>query len=133
MKKKVSFDYDATLSRKDVQKFAKELVEQGVDVWIVTSRTSTEDIVARNWTWCLNQNEIVFEVAEQCGIPKENIVFTDHIDKINFLAGKDFLFHLDDDEDELMEIVRSGDKCSPLHANHFSWKENCVEVLKKKL
>lgn len=133
MKKKVSFDYDATLSRKDVQKFAKELVEQGVDVWIVTSRTSTEDIVARNWTWCLNQNEIVFEVAEQCGIPKENIVFTDHIDKINFLAGKDFLFHLDDDEHELMEIVRSGDKCSPLHANHFSWKENCVEVLNKKL
>jgi hypothetical protein len=133
MKRKVSFDYDATLSRKDVQRFAKELVGQGIDVWIVTSRTSTEDIVARNWTWCLNQNEIVFEVAEQCGIPKENIVFTDHADKINFLAGKEFLFHLDDDEDELMEIVRSGDKCSPLHANHFSWKENCVEVLNKKL
>ena len=72
-------------------------------------------------------------MAEQCGIPKENIVFTDHIDKVNFLKGKEFLFHLDDDEDELMEIVRSGDKCSPLHANHFSWKENCVEVLNKKL
>jgi hypothetical protein len=133
MKKKVSFDYDATLSRKDVQEFAKELVEQGFDVWIVTSRTSTEDIVARNWTWCLNQNEIVFEVAEECGIPKENIVFTDHTDKVNFLKGKDFLLHLDDDVDELMEILRSGDKCNPLNVNSLSWKENCIETLNKKL
>lgn len=130
MSKKVSFDFDGTLARKDVQKFAKELVGQGFDVWIVTTRTSTEDIIARNWTWSLNQNEIVFEVAEKCGIPKEKIIFTDHADKINFLKGKEFLFHLDDDEDELMEIIRSGDKCSPLHVNHFSWKENCIEILK---
>lgn len=104
---KVSFDYDATLSRKDVQQFAKELVEQGIDVWIVTSRTSTEDIIARNWTWSFSQNEIVFEVAEECGISKEKVIFTDHKDKINFLKGKEFLFHLDDDGYELMEILES--------------------------
>ena len=130
-KKKASFDYDATLSRKDVQEFAKELVGQGIDVWIVTSRTSTEDIIARNWHWSLKQNEIVFEVAEECGIPKDNIVFTDHTDKINFLKGKEFLFHLDDDEFELMEILGSKDGCAPLNVGHFSWKENCLEILNK--
>ena len=128
---KVSFDYDATLSRKDVQQFAKELVEQGIDVWIVTSRTSTEDIIARNWTWSFSQNEIVFEVAEECGIPKEKVIFTDHKDKINFLKGKDFLFHLDDDGYELIEILESEDSCAPLNVNHFSWKENCLELLNK--
>lgn len=133
MNKKVSFDFDGTLARADVQRFAKKLVEQGYDVWIVTTRTSTEDIVARNWTWCLNQNEIVFKVAEECGIPKEKIVFTDHVDKINFLEGKDFLFHLDDDEDELIEILKSGDKCAPIHVDHFSWEENCMEILNKQL
>ena len=131
--KKASFDFDATLSRKDVQEFAKEIIEQGVEAWIVTTRTSTEDIVARNWHWCLNQNEIVFKVAEECEIPKERIVFTDHTDKINFLKGKGFVFHLDDDEHELMEILNSKDGCAPLHVNHFSWKENCLEILNKEL
>ena len=36
--KKVSFDFDGTLSRLDVQKYAKSLIEQGFEVWIVTSR-----------------------------------------------------------------------------------------------
>ena len=39
---KVSFDFDGTLSRKDVQKLAKELVSEGHEVWIVTSRFSDE-------------------------------------------------------------------------------------------
>jgi len=41
---KVSFDFDGTLSKKDVQKFAKELVEEGHEVWIVTSRFSNEAV-----------------------------------------------------------------------------------------
>ena len=39
---KVSFDFDSTLSRKDVQSFAKELVDRGLEVWIVTSRFDDE-------------------------------------------------------------------------------------------
>ena len=39
---KVSFDFDGTLSRKDVQNFAKSLVNTGYDVWIVTSRFDDE-------------------------------------------------------------------------------------------
>ena len=35
---KVSFDFDGTLSRKDVQEYAKSLVNSGLEVWIVTSR-----------------------------------------------------------------------------------------------
>lgn len=131
MKVKVSFDYDFTLSRKDVQEFAKELIDKGIDVWIVTSRTSTEDIISRNWYWSFNQNEILFQTAEECGISKDNIVFTDHKDKIIFLKGKDFVFHLDDNVNELMEIKKSGDNCIPLNVDHFSWKENCLEILNK--
>ena len=33
----VSFDFDSTLSRKDVQEYAKELLERGIDVWVVTT------------------------------------------------------------------------------------------------
>lgn len=128
---KVSFDFDGTLSRKDVQSFAKELVNSGHDVWIVTSRCSTEEAKKKAWWWIEKQNQELYDVAEECGIPKEKIVFTEHIDKIVFLKDKDFAFHLDDDEHELILIMQSKDYCTPLHVDHFEWKESCLEVLNK--
>jgi hypothetical protein len=122
---KVSFDFDGTLRRGDVQQYAKSLVDDGHEVWIVTTRTTTEDIIARGWHWCKDQNIILFEIAEECGILTEHIVFTDHQDKIHFLKGKGFAFHLDDDSDELIYIIESGDPCRPVNVDHFEWKETC--------
>jgi sulfur transfer complex TusBCD TusB component (DsrH family) len=126
---KVSFDFDGTLRRLDVQRYAKSLVDAGHEVWIVTTRTSTEDILARGWHWSKDQNIILFEVAETCGILREHIVFTDHQDKIHFLKGKGFTFHLDDDSDELLYIIESGDPCKPVNVGHFEWKEDCNNLL----
>jgi hypothetical protein len=126
---KVSFDFDGTLSRKDVQRFAKELVDKGYDVWIVTSRVATEPALAKGWYWVEKQNQELYNVAEQCGIPKEKIVFTEHVDKIVFLKDKEFLFHLDDDEYELMEILRSKDTCKPLNVGHSDWEYYCREII----
>jgi ribosomal protein S24E len=39
---KVSFDLDSTLSRKDVQEFAYELVKRDIEVWVVTARIDNE-------------------------------------------------------------------------------------------
>lgn len=128
---KVSFDFDGTLRRLDVQRYAKSLVEAGHEVWIVTTRTTTEDIIDRGWYWCKDQNIILFEIAEACGILKEHIVFTDHQDKIHFLKGKGFVFHLDDDVDELMKISEGRDPCRPVNVEHFEWKEECAGVLSK--
>ena len=134
---KVSFDFDSTLSRKDVQTFAKELVSEGHEVWIVTSRFSDEAGKEKNWHWILGQNQRLFDVAEDCGIKKENIYFTCMESKSVFLEGKDFVFHLDDDDIELMDILErnrySGDKCFPVHVDHFEWKENCRNILNKNL
>ena len=73
---KVSFDFDSTLSRKDVQEFAKELVNKGIEVWIVTSRFDDETAMQKNWHWIKGQNQRLFDVAEECGIRRENIKFT---------------------------------------------------------
>ena len=126
---KVSFDFDGTLRRLDVQRYAKSLVETGHEVWIVTTRTTTEDIIARGWHWSKDQNIILFEIAEECGILKEHIVFTDHQDKIHFLKGKGFAFHLDDDVHELMQIVEGQDPCRPVNVEHFEWKETCNKIV----
>jgi hypothetical protein len=130
---KVSFDFDSTLSRKDVQSFAKDLVDRGLEVWIVTSRFDDESAMQKNWHWVKGQNEKVFDVAEQCGIDKDNIYFTCAESKSLFLKGKSFIFHLDDDESELMDVLEIGDTCKPLHVDHFDWKENCENILKKYL
>ena len=127
---KVSFDFDGTLARPDVQRFAKELVSWGNDVWIVTSRIATEPALEKGWHWIERQNEELYLVAEDCGIPKDRIVFTEHVDKIVYLEGKGFLFHLDDDEYELMAILGSKDKCKPINVNYFDWENACRELLK---
>jgi len=35
---KVSFDFDGTLEQKEVQEYAKQLLEEGIEVWVVTTR-----------------------------------------------------------------------------------------------
>lgn len=129
---KVSFDFDSTLSRKDVQLFAKELVDKGIDVWIVTSRCATEPALKKGWYWVEKQNQELYDVAEQVGIPRDKIVFTEHIDKIVFLKDKNFLFHLDDDSYELILIMESKDKCKPINVEHFDWKMDCENILNPK-
>ena len=130
---KVSFDFDHTLSRKDVQTFAKELVSEGYEVWIVTSRFSDEAAKEKNWHWIEGQNQKLFDVAEECGIKKENIQFTCMESKSIFLKDKGFIFHLDDDDIELMDILEAKDVCRPIHVDHFEWKETCRNILKKSL
>jgi hypothetical protein len=127
---KVSFDFDGTLSRKDIQRYAASLVERGVDVWIVTSRQKTETALSNGWHWVERQNAELYEVAERCGIPRERIVFTEFVDKIEYLSGKGFAFHIDDSVDELMAILGSGDSCRPVNVDHFEWEATCEEALR---
>jgi len=128
---KVSFDFDSTLDREDVQEFAKLLIDRGYEVWITTSRFDTKTALEKGWWWVEKNNQELYRVAEDCGIPKENISFTAMIDKIKFLEGKDFLFHLDDDEIELEMIEESDDKCIGVWVEKKDWKEVCENILKE--
>ena len=129
---KVSFDFDSTLSRKDVQRFAKELVAAGHEVWIVTSRVSDE--MANNYpvefkNRVLKANRKLFRVADNVGIKRNHIIFTGFVNKIEFIKGKDFIFHLDDDLDELVEIFSSKDPCKPINVEHSEWEMDCRELI----
>ena len=126
---KVSFDFDSTLDRKDVQRFAKELINDGIEVWIVTSRCTTEYATGKGWHWIDKQNLKLFRVADNIGIKQEHIIFTNHASKSEFIKGKDFIFHLDDDSDELIEILNSKDPCKPINANHFEWEYDCRKFI----
>lgn len=128
---KVSFDFDSTLDRLDVQAFAKECIDKGIDVYIVTSRQCTERALAQGFHWVKRQNEQLYEVAENVGILKERIIFTEFSDKINYLKDRNFSFHLDDDMDELDAILESKDPCTPVHVESETWLKECKNIINK--
>ena len=96
---RVSFDFDSTLSRKVIQDYAKELINDKVEVWICTSRPSDEKALEL-WK-SIGYNEDIFKVAKELKIPKDKIIFTNYHNKIDFLRDKGFIWHLDDDAIEL--------------------------------
>ena len=128
MMRKVAFDFDSTLDRESIQRYAAELMERGYEVWIVTSRPEKfEDGVWRNFT---PDNDDLFKVAEKLGIPIERIHFTGYQLKETFLKGKGFVFLLDDDYVELRHTNKYT-KCAAIGSLSSSWKHKCERVLNK--
>lgn len=100
----VSFDFDSTLSRKSVRKIAKEFIKQGFEVHVVTSRYEDTTRWGNN-PWSTTFNRDLFRVTDHLGIKRENIHFMDMVSKYKFFEkNPGFLFHLDDDPMEIIEI-----------------------------
>ena len=128
--KKVSFDYDGTLAMPHVERFAKELVDKGFEVWVVTSRVGDDDLDKSFQPWKTpDWNRDLWDSCERIGIPKNRVKFTSFVDKIEFLKGKNYVFHLDDDEYELLSIFESKDGCKAINVNYFDWENSCRELL----
>lgn len=99
-KKKVSFDYDGTLSEPQGMKRAKAHITKGDTVYITTARPEE----SRNPKF---NNEEVFEAAKKLGIPRDRITFTAYDDKWKYV--KDFDFHFDNDDVEITLINANTD------------------------
>lgn len=121
--KKVSFDFDGTLSKNKVQKYAKMLIKSGVECWIVTSRMGFGKEPRPDW------NDDLFEVAREIGIPKERIHFCCMDNKANFLNGKGFIWHLDDDLIEL-SFIKTDSDCNPISCfGNKTYLQECSYLL----
>lgn len=119
---RVSFSFDGTLSRPDVQAYAKELIEDGVfEVVVITSRFDDENAYKHNAN---PTNEDLYEVTDEVGIKRENIYFTNMEDKVNYLQD-DITWHLDDDEHELSEIYKSELSTEAINVNDDDWRWSC--------
>lgn len=95
--KKVSFDFDDTLDRGDVQTYAQQLLNEGVEVWIVTAR---EDLPI--------DNRDLFSVSDRLGIPRNHIVFVSYRLKAEYFKNHpDFIWHLDNDFNELEHMEKA--------------------------
>ena len=122
---KVSFDFDSTLDRESVQKYAAELISKGIEVWITTSRLSDEKAPSKEW------NKDLYKVADELGIPRERITFTSMVDKYEFFLGKDFLWHLDDDWVENRLINKHTKTKAISHIGSGNWIGKCNRLIEK--
>ncbi len=136
MSLRVSFDFDETLSREYVQSYARELVERGIEVWIVTSRFGDDERYKsffQTTTPVDLTNKDLFETAARLGIPKERIHFTDMDDKWPFMKYyHEFLWHLDDDWLENKNILKNT-KTKAINSLGSNWKGKCERIIKKKM
>jgi len=132
---KVSFDFDGTLERESIQKYAKFLVDTGLDVHITTRRF--EKIEDYSEAFCNHygikdlpfQHNYLFEVAKKLNIPQKNIHFMNMKDKSLYLRDKDFIWHLDDDYEDIMDINQNSDVIG-ISCMGPSWVRKCNRLLK---
>jgi len=131
--KSVSFDFDSTLDREDVQEFAKQLIKDGFDVWVTTSRGNDDEInkLRRNpQAYKFPANHDLYIVTDKIGIPRKRIKFTAWVDKWTVLKGERFLFHLDDDEIEIEQAELNGADLPFINVELPDWLEKCKKAIK---
>jgi hypothetical protein len=132
VKNKVSFDFDSTLDREDVQVFAKHLINEGLEVWVTTSRGSDEHINKMRVnpaTWKYPPNHDLYLITNMIGIPRERIQFTTWVDKWTVLNNKDFIWHLDDDEVEIKQMLLNNCDVEGINVEDRLWLSYCQDLL----
>ena len=105
---KISTDFDGTLLASiHLQDQIKDLVSEGKhDIHIVTRRFDKNCFEKNLYNGIFMENEhlIVYGIAEQLGIKKENVHFLNREYKVNFLKSNNFDCHIDDDPNEIFQI-----------------------------
>lgn len=123
---KVSFDFDGTLEFQGVQKYAKQLIDRGVDVWVVTTRWDENHKHKYPSNATLDD---LWEVVDRLGIPRWKVRFTCMQWKWNYLKDTTFVWHLDDNDQEYKEAFVNGCNVPIVDVMKSNWKEVCENIL----
>lgn len=127
---KVSFDFDETLQTEEVQEYAKELIDKGIEVWVVTTRydSNQEHLYADGE----GVNDSLWEVIDRLNIPRWKVRFTCMEWKAKYLKNTKFLWHLDDNYEERSAANVEGCKI-PIILIGSNWREKCEEIINEKI
>jgi len=137
---RVSFDFDDTLTEPGVWEYALELINKGIDVWIVTARLDDEHVKKRfgeniGGSYYIPSeagNRDLYQLASHIGITKENIKFTNLAGKGEwFKKHPNFEWHLEDSPKQIFDIENVS-SVPVINVLRHDWKEQCEELLKKR-
>ena len=128
---KISFDFDSTLTKPSVFSFALHCIKWGNEVWVITSRSDDKN----SPTWIKNgvkfkpNNDDLFKITDSLGILRERVIFTNHELKSDFIRGKGFLFHIDDDWVEIKSINETTETIGISCFGTTKWKQKAMKLL----
>lgn len=117
--KKVSYDYDDTLSTERGQALAKKDIAAGKTVYIVTRRHRSQEVL---------------DLAKELGIPESRVIFTNGAMKWNAIRHLGIGTHHDNNQNELNLIKRNTEAKALKFAESYSdYPEAAVENAKRAL
>ncbi|MCA4782338.1 hypothetical protein IF125_08675 [Empedobacter stercoris] len=126
--RKVSFDFDGTLTEKIVQDYAKYLINKGFHIYVCTFRTKEyNDKLFKIVDKSTPANNDLYKITDLLKIPRENIIFTEMDLKSKFL-DESFICHLDDDWTVIKDLEKNS-KVNPIDVMQPKWKIQCNEIL----
>lgn len=126
---KVSFDFDGTLEFQNVQDYALELINNGVEVWVVTTRWDENHKHKYPHNATLDD---LWEVVDRIGIPRHQVRFTCMEWKYTYLDGSGFDWHLDDNPEEFSQAKANGCSVPMIQVDSNGWMIKCNRLLKRK-
>lgn len=129
---RIAIDYDKTLTRPDVYNYVQELINIGLDIWIVTFRYDDDNFHKYKGKYGDLGNSDLWEDATKLGI-KNKVVFTNHTSKANILNKMgDFYFILDDDKSVMADITANS-KVTPIQVASPKYKHKLTKGIYKSL
>lgn len=125
---KISFDFDGTLNdffdgqnnpfKEKVRKIFKQLLKEGFDVCIITRRYDNDD-----------ENKVVFDVANELGLEKSKIHFTNREWKFKTINDLKVNYHLDDDWMDIHNIERYSPDTIGVHLENEKSLKNFYDLI----
>lgn len=91
-KTRISFDYDGTLSTDRGKEYASKKIAEGHPVYIITARQKSD-------------SHDVYATADELGIEKSHVIFTNGEDKWKYILQYDIDIHYDDNEEQRKKIL----------------------------
>lgn len=123
---KVSFDFDGTLELVHIQEYAKKLIDQGHEVWVVTTRYDENH---RHRYFTNPTLDDLWSVVDKLGIPRHRVRFTLMEYKHKYLDGTQFIWHLDDNPEEFKHARMHGCSVPLIHVENPNWQYRCNQLL----
>lgn len=121
---KISFDYDGTLRYKEVYDMAEELIREGHDVCILTTRYSDVSRYLPEGA----SNDDLYDTAKRLGI---KVIHTEYEFKVGHIDKYEIDIHIDDNyRDEVVVINRECKAKAILFTPYSSeWKKELRKLI----
>ena len=114
---RIAIDFENTLTKREVFNLANDLLNQGIEVTILTQRIGHINSF---------QNQDILKICRDLGLPYSSVVFT--LDLVGYFRTSDYCEVYLSDNLINLQLVDSEVNCIQIFGNK-DWENACLEAL----